>query len=128
MRAIRLLGAGLLVPAVAIAGYNVALQWDGDRTVIDANGAAVGVMFMLLAVFGVARVADDDGWEQRAVTAIALACGYFMLSWSMFGDSSSSPDASPHLVWFGLCVAAFMPVVAIVPATRWAWSSYRQQT
>lgn len=127
MRVLRLLVSGLLVPVAAVSAYNVALQWDGNRSAIDSNGAAIGVMTILASVLVVSRVAQDDGWEQRAAMAIVLACAYFMLSWSMYGDPGSSPDASPHLVWFGLCVAAFMPVVALVPASQMAWYAYRRQ-
>ena len=121
MRATRLIVATLLIPVAALFAYYLALLWDGDRTTIDANGAALGVIAILSSVLGISRVAQDELWEQRAATSIALAAAYFMLTWSMYGETVMSPDASPHLVWFGLCVAAFTPVVTLLPASRWAW-------
>lgn len=125
MRASRLIVASVLLAPAALFAYYLALLWNGDSSRIDANGSALGVVIMLAAVLGVSRVAANDGWSERAGTAIALACAYFMLTWSVYGDAVLSPDDSPHLVWFGLCVAAFSPTVVIIPASKWAWSAYR---
>lgn len=116
-----------LIPVAALFAYYLALLWDGEPTAMDSNGSALGVLVILGAVLGVARIAQDDGWASRAAMSIALACAYFMMTWSVYGDAVLSPDASPHLVWFGLCVAAFMPSVVIVPASAWAWSVYRSR-
>ncbi|MDW3178012.1 MAG: hypothetical protein R8J94_11535 [Acidimicrobiia bacterium] len=128
MRASRLIVATFLIPVAALFAYYVALLWDRDSGVIDSNGSAMGVLVILGSVLGVSRVAQDESWAGRAAMSIALACAYFMLTWSVYGDSVMSPDASPHLVWFGLCVAAFMPAVVIVPASSWAWESYRRRS
>ncbi|MGI9609175.1 MAG: hypothetical protein ACR2NL_02670, partial [Acidimicrobiia bacterium] len=71
--------------------------------------------------------AADEQWSERAGTALALASAYFLLTWVGYGDPSSSADEQPHLIWFGLCVAAFTPTVVIVPASKWAWDSYRRR-
>ncbi len=128
MRASRLIVATFLIPIAALFAYYVALLWDRDSGVIDSNGSAMGVLVILGSVLGVSRVAQDESWAGRAAMSIALACAYFMLTWSVYGDSVMSPDASPHLVWFGLCVAAFMPAVVIVAASSWAWESYRRRS
>ncbi len=127
MRASRLIVALFLIPVASLFAYYLALLWDGESTAIDSNGSALGVLVILSAVLGVARIAQDDGWATRAAMSIALACAYFMLTWSVYGDSVISPDASPHFVWFGLCVAAFMPAVVLVPASAWAWEAYRRR-
>ena len=124
MRASRLILATLLLPVVALLAYYVALLWNGDRTAIDSNGSALGVVSIVFGVFVVSRIAQDDQWSERAGTAIVLSCAYFMLTWTVYGDPSLSPDSSPHLVWFGLSVAAFSPTVVIIPASKWAWTSY----
>lgn len=127
MRASRLIVATLLVPVAALFSYYVALLWNGDHTAIDSNGSALGIVAVVAGVFAISKTAQDEQWSERAGTAIALSCAYFMLTWSVYGDSVPSPDSSPHLVWFGLCVAAFSPTVVIIPASKWAWTSYRSR-
>ncbi len=127
MRASRLIVATFLIPIAALFAYYLALLWDGQSTAIDSNGSALGVLVILASAFGVSRIAQDEGWAPRAAMSVALASAYFMLTWSVYGDSVISPDASPHLVWFGLCVAAFMPTAVILPASAWAWDAYRRR-
>lgn len=127
MRASRLIVATLMIPAAALFAYYIALFWDGDRTVIDSNGSALGVLLLLGSTLGISRTAHDDRWAPRAGTAIALASAYFMLTWSIYGESVTSPDSAPHLVWFGLCLTAFMPTVSMIPASTWLWGRYRSR-
>lgn len=127
MRASRLIVATLLLPVAALLAYFVALLWNGDHTTIDSNGSALGLVAIVAGVFVISKIAQDERWSERAGTAIALSCAYFMLTWTVYGDSSLSPDSSPHLVWFGLCVVAFSPTVVIIPASKWAWTSYRSR-
>jgi len=127
MRASRLIVATLLLPVAALLAYYVALQWNGDLTAIDSNGSALGLVAIVAGVFAVSKIAQDEQWPERAGMAIALSCAYFMLTWSVYGDTALSPDSSPHLVWFGLCVAAFSPTVVIIPASKWVWTSYRSR-
>lgn len=125
MRVSRLIVAALLIPVASLFAYFVALHWNGNVSVIDSNGSAIGVLAILGSILGISRVASDHEWSERAGIAIALACAYFMLTWSVFADLAVSPDDSPHLVWFGLCVAAFAPSVVIIPASKMAWQAYR---
>lgn len=125
MRATRLIVATLLIPVAALFSYYVALLWNGDDASIDNNGSALGVLLVLGSALAIARVAQDDGWSHRAFTALGLACAYFVLTWSVYGNAVMSPDASPHMVWFGLSVVAFTPAVVIMPASSWAWQTYR---
>jgi hypothetical protein len=127
MRASRLIVATLLLPVAALLAYCVALVWNGDRTAIDSNGSALGLAAIVAGVFIISKIAQEERWPERAGTAIALSCAYFMLTWTVYGDSSLSPDSSPHLVWFGLCVAAFSPTVVIIPASKWAWTWHRSR-
>jgi hypothetical protein len=127
MRASRLIVATLLLPVAALLAYFVALLWNGDRTTIDSNGSALGLAAIVAGVFIISKIAQEERWPDRAGTAIALSCAYFMLTWTVYGDSSLSPDSSPHLVWFGLCVAAFSPTVVIIPASKWAWTWHRSR-
>jgi hypothetical protein len=127
MRVSRLIVAAILMPIASLCAYFIALHWNGDRGVIDSNGSAIGVLVILGSVLGISRVASDQGWNERAGIAITLACAYFMLTWSVFADLAVSPDDSPHLVWFGLCVAAFTPTVVIIPASKMAWHAYRSR-
>jgi hypothetical protein len=125
MRVSRLIVAAILVPIATLFAYSVALRWNGETSVIDSNGSAIGVLVIIGSVLGISRVASDNGWSERAGMAIALACAYFMLTWSVYGELAVSPDDAPHLVWFGMCVAAFAPAVVIVPASKMAWRAYR---
>lgn len=125
MRATRLIVATLLIPVAALFSYYVALLWNGDDSSIDNNGSALGVILILGSVIGISRIAQDAGWSYRAFTALGLACAYFVLTWSVYGNAVMSPDASPHMVWFGLSVVAFSPTVVIMPASSWAWHAYR---
>lgn len=127
MRASRLIVASLLIPVAAVFSYLVAINLNGDSSFIDSNGSAVGVLLVVLSVFGISRVADDDRWTDRAGTSLALAAAYFALTWVRYGDPSLSIDSQPHIVWFGLCVAAFTPAVVLIPASKWAWSVYRRR-
>lgn len=127
MRASRLIVATLLIPAAGLFAYYFALLWNRDGSSIDSNGSALGVLIVLAATFGVSRVASDERWAPRAGTAIALASAYFLLTWSIYGDSVASPDASPHLVWYALCVTAFMPAVVMIPLSTWIWHHVRRQ-
>ena len=122
MRASRLLLAALLIPASAIFAYATAKGWNQDTSHIDANGGAIGLLVIVGSVFAVSKVASDEKWSERAGTSLALATAYFALTWVRYGDPDLSADAQPHIVWFGLCVAAFMPAVVIIPASKWAWS------
>ncbi len=121
----RLIVAALAIPVAGVVAYYIALYFNGDATTISSNGSAIGAILVVAATFGVSRLAHDVDWSTRAGTAIALATAYFLLTWVRFGDPELSPDAQPHIVWFGLCVVAFMPTVVIIPASKWAWSAYR---
>jgi len=125
MRASRLIVAALLIPVAALLAYFVALHFNFDDSYIDSNGSAIGVLLVVASTFGVAKVADDDRWSDRSGVALALGASYFLLTWVRYGDPSLSADSQPHMVWFGLCIAAFMPAVVIIPASKWAWSTYR---
>lgn len=125
MRASRLLVAALLIPVAAILANTVALYANLDDSYIDSNGSALGVMLVIAATFGISKIADDDRWTDRAGTALALATAYFLLTWVRFGEPSLSVDSQPHIVWFGFCVVAFTPAVVIIPASKWAWATYR---
>jgi len=125
MRASRLIVATLLIPVAALLSYFVALNFNFDSSHIDSNGSGVGLIVIIAATFGVSKIADDDRWTDRSGVALALASAYFLLTWVRYGDPALSPDSQPHIVWFGLCVAAFMPTVIIIPASKWAWSAYR---
>jgi|GEM_PF-1533123 len=125
MRASRLFVATFLVPVAALFAYVMALGWNQDGSFIDANGAAVGLILIVGSVFGVSKVAADEQWSERAGTSLALATAYFALTWVRYGDSSLSVDSQPHIVWFGLCIAAFMPAVVIIPTSKWVWSWMR---
>lgn len=127
MRASRLIVATLLIPAAGLFAYFFALLWNRDGSSIDSNGSALGVLIVLAATFGISRIAHDDRWASRAGTSIALASAYFLLTWTIYGDTVASPDSSPHLVWFGLCVAAFMPAVVMIPLSTWVWHQVRRQ-
>jgi len=127
MRACRLIVALILIPVISFFAYFLSLLWNNDSSAIDSNGSALGLLVMLAAVFGVSRIAQDVGWTSRAGTSIALASAYFILTWSVYGESVISPDASPHIVWFSLCLAAFMPAVVIMPASAWVWDLYRSR-
>lgn len=127
MRASRLIVAALLIPVAAVFSYLVALNLNADASYIDANGSAIGLMLVVGATFGVARLADDDRWTDRAGTSLALAAAYFALTWVRYGEPSLSVDSQPHIVWFGLCVVAFTPTVVLIPASKWAWSEYRNR-
>lgn len=127
MRASRLLVAAFLIPVSSLFAYVMALQWNMDGSSIDANGSAIGLILLVGSVFGVSKVADDDKTTERAGTSLALASAYFLLTWVRFGDSATSMDSQPHLVWFGLCIAAFMPAVVLIPLSKWAWASYRER-
>lgn len=127
MRVSRLIVAGFLIPIAAILAFTIGLEWDGDGSIIDSNGSAIGVVLVVAAVFGISRIAADEQWSERAGTALVLGSAYFLLTWVGYGDPSSSADDSPHLIWYGVCVAAFMPTVVIVPASKWAWASYRRR-
>ena len=95
---------------------------------IDSNGTGIGLLVILGSVFGVSKVAEDDKWSERAGTALALAAAYFALTWARYGDGSLSADAQPHIVRFGICVAAFMPAVEIIPLSKWTWASLRSRS
>lgn len=127
MRASRLFVATFLIPVSALFAYVMALGWNQDGSFIDANGAAIGLLLIVGSVFGVSKVAADEQWSERAGTSLALATAYFALTWVRYGDPSSSVDSQPHIVWFGLCIAAFMPAVVIIPASKWAWSWARDR-
>ncbi len=127
MRASRLIVAAMIIPVAAVFSYLVATYFNGDDSYIDSNGSAIGLILVVAAVFGVSRVAEDDRWTDRAGTALALAAAYFVLTWVRFGDPSLSVDSQPHIVWFGLCVVAFTPTVVLIPASKWAWTSYRSR-
>jgi len=128
MRASRLIVATLIIPIAAIISYQIAIYLNGDASYIDSNGSAIGVMLLVAAVFGVSKVADDDRWTDRAGTSLALGSAYFALTWVRYGDPSVSIDSQPHMVWFGACVVAFTPAVVLIPASKWAWSSYRSRS
>lgn len=127
MRASRLIVAAMIIPVAAVFSYLVATFLNGDDSYIDSNGSAVGLILVVAAVFGVSRIAEDDRWTDRAGTALALAAAYFALTWVRYGDPSLSVDSQPHIVWFGLCVVAFTPAVVLIPASKWAWSTYRSR-
>ena len=127
MRASRLLVATFLIPVFALFAYWMALGWNRDSSVIDANGGAIGLILIIGSVFAVSKIADDDKSTERAGTALALATAYFALTWVRYGDSSASLDPQPHIVWFGLCIAAFMPAVVIIPTSKWVWSWMRSR-
>ena len=127
MRASRLLVAAFLVPVSSLFAYVVAVGWNHDTSIIDSNGAAIGLLVTIGAVFGVSRVAEDDNWSERAGTALGLATAYFLLTWLRYGDATLSVDEQPQTVWYGMCIAAFMPTVVIIPASKWAWAWLRGQ-
>lgn len=127
MRASRLIVAAMIIPVAAVFSYLVATYLNGDDSYIDSNGSAMGLILVVAAVFGVSRIAEDDRWTDRAGTALAMAAAYFALTWVRYGDPSLSVDSQPHIVWFGLCVVAFTPAVVLIPASKWAWSTYRSR-
>jgi hypothetical protein len=127
MRASRLIVASFLIPVASYLSYTLAVWWNGDKALIDVTGSILGVLLIIAAVFGVSRVADDEKWSERAGTSLALASSYFALTWVAYGDPALSSDDAPHVVWFGLCVAAFAPAVVVIPASKWAWSTYRER-
>lgn len=126
-RAARLLAAALLIPIFAVVAYFVALYSNLNPDSIGAFGSTLGVAVLLSGTLVVSRVAHDEGWSERAGTAIGLALAYFLITWVLFGDPSVSPDDRPHVVWFGVCVVAFMPAVVLMPLSKWAWSSFRNR-
>lgn len=117
----------MIIPVAAVFSYLVATYLNGDDSYIDSNGSAMGLILVVAAVFGVSRIAEDDRWTDRAGTALAMAAAYFALTWVRYGDPSLSVDSQPHIVWFGLCVVAFTPAVVLIPASKWAWSTYRSR-
>lgn len=127
MRASRLLVATLLIPITAFVAYTVALYTNFDDSYVDANGSALGAILAVAATFGISKVAADDRWTERAGTALALASAYFLLTWARFGEPALSPDSQPHIVWFAFCVVAFTPAVVLIPASKWAWATYRSR-
>jgi hypothetical protein len=127
MRASRLIVASFLIPVASFLSYTLAVWWNGGNARIDTFGSILGVLLIVGAVFGVSRVADDEKWTERAGTSLALASSYFALTWVAYGDPALSNDDAPHLIWFGLCVAAFAPAVVIIPASKWAWAEYRER-
>ena len=127
MRASRLIVAAFLIPVAGVFSYTLAAAWNGDESMIDSNGSAIGLLVLVASIFGIARIASDSKISERAGTALALASAYFLLTWVRYGDPSLSADDQPHLVWFGLSVVAFMPSVVLIPASKWAWSVYRSR-
>ena len=124
-RILRLVAASVFIPFAAWASYVVARYIDGNPATIDNNGSGVGVIMVVASVFAASRLASDDQWSERAGISLGLSAAFFVLSWVEFGDASLSADSAPHIVWYGLCVAAFAPAVVVVPLSQWAWSSLR---
>ena len=127
MRLLRLVFAALLIPLFSTFAYVIALGWNQDLSVIDNNGGGMGLLLLISFVFVVARVADDEDWVHRGFTAIALAVAYFALTWRLRGGTVPSPDPQPHIVWLGLCLAAFSPVVVIMAASTQMWTYWRER-
>lgn len=107
--------------------YLAARYANGDPGYIDGNGSGIGVILMMASVFLVSRVASPEGWTDRAGVSLALSAAYFFVTWVLFGDTRSSIDDAPHLVWYGACVAAFSPAVVLTVASKWAWESFRER-
>ncbi len=123
----RLVLAALLIPLFSAFTYAIALGWNRDMTVIDNNGGGIGILLMITFVFVVARVADADDWVHRGFASVALAVAYFALTWRLRGGVVPSPDPQPHIVWFGLCLAAFSPVSVIMSASTQMWTYWRER-
>ena len=121
----RLVLASALIPLLAWVVYTIARYTDGNPEIIDQNGSALGVLLIIASVFGVARIASEDGWSERAGVSLALSAAYFLLTWVRYGDPTVSVDDAPHLVWYGACVAGFTPSVVVTVVLDWAWSSLR---
>ncbi len=115
--------AASLIPVAAWTAYFVARYVDNNPAVIDHNGSSLGVLIMIGSVFAISKVAHPDEWSERTAISLGLSAAYFLLSWVMFGDPAQSIDQAPHVVWYGLCVAAFAPAVVLIPASQWAWSA-----
>ena len=123
----RLFLAAGLVPGAALAIYLIARHVDGEPETIGNNGSAIGVLLVIAAVFGISFTADSERWSERAGISLGLSAAFFLLTWVEFGDPSASNDASPHLVWYAVCVLVFAPAVILIPASQWVWANLRER-
>lgn len=123
----RLVLAAVLIPALAWVSYFAARYVNGDPAVIDGNGSGIGVLLIMGSVFLISRVAAQENWTERAGISLGLSAVYFFVTWLVFGNPNASVDDAPHLIWYGACVAAFSPAVVLIPASKWAWESFRER-
>lgn len=121
VRLLRLTSACACIPVFGWVGYFVARTVDGNPEMIDNNGGGLGALIIVAGVFAVSRLASSDAWTERAGVSLGLSAAFFLLTWVQYGDPSASVDASPHVVWYAVCVLIFTPAVVLISASRWAW-------
>ena len=126
MRLFRLATATLLLPAAAFAAFQVAIRFNGDTRIIDTTGNVVAIAVLVFLLLGVSRLAADGLWLDRVGTTLGLGTAYFALTWILYGDPGRSIDEAPQLVWFATSIVAFSPAIVVMPAVRWAWTTYQQ--